>query len=349
MSQTSSFPTVPLILGLAVVAIAGDGGGAIAADADFYKGKQITLLVSTDVATTYDLYARLMADFWARHIPGNPKIVVQNMPGAGGLKVTNHIFNGAPRDGLTVASAHGHIPTDPLLAPDGVQYDVTKINWLGNISSETFTGFVWHTSPIKTLEDTKTVPSVMGAGDVASASAVYAAIANDFFGTKFKIVPGYKGAPEVKLAMERGEVDGTFGTGWSSIKTGNPEWLRDKLIRVIAQFGMTRHPELPDVPLFIDWATTPDTRAALELQFAQQVATKPYFTPPEVPPERLAALRQGFDATMKDQDFWAAVKKGDLPTEGAMTAAELTAMIQRLSKTSPEAVKRLLSAAAKIR
>jgi tripartite-type tricarboxylate transporter receptor subunit TctC len=164
--------------------------------ADFYKGKQIKLYVGSDVGGIYDTYARIMSEYWPRHIPGKPTMVVQNMPGATGRKVTNFIFSGAPRDGTVVGSAQGQIPTAPLLAPEGVQFDSNKLSWLGNISSETFIGFVWHTSPIHDMEDAKRVQSIMGAPDASAASAIFAAISNEFFGTKFKIVKGYVGAPQ---------------------------------------------------------------------------------------------------------------------------------------------------------
>ncbi len=341
-TYASSLSALSLCVGLAA--------GATAAEVEtnnFYAGKQINLLVSTEVATTYDAYARIMADFWPRHIPGSPRFIVQNVPGASGLKLANHMFEGAPRDGLTVASTHSHIPTAPLQAPDSARYDPTKFSWIGNITKDPYVGLVWNTSPIQTFEDAKRIPSVMGGNGVASASTELGILSNAFFGTKFKIVSAYKGAPDVKLAIERGEIDGTFGTGWTSVKTGSPDWLTLKKVRILVQFGFEPHPELPGIPMFMDQVKSPEIRQALELQLARQEHTKPYFAPPEVPADRMAILRRGFDATMKDPQFRAALEKANLSIDAPMTAEQIAALTAKVFLTPPATVKLLQDTLAK--
>src|SRR5882724_1210696 len=215
---------------------------------NFYNRKQIRLIVSTDAGGAYDTYARLMAQVLKDHIPGNPTIVIQNMPGASGLKTANYMYTTAPRDGTVIASTHASVLTTQLTSPGAATFESTKFSWLGSVTTDPFIGYVWHTVPIHTLDDARKTEVIMGGVSVGASSVDYAIMARDMFGLKFKIVTGYKASNDVKLAMERGEVQGTFANGWSSIKTAEPEWLRDKKIRIIVQHGLRKLPELPDVP-----------------------------------------------------------------------------------------------------
>ena len=192
---------------------------------NFYKGKQIRLIVSADAGTSYDLYARVLADVLPSHIAGQPVIIVQNMLGGSGLTAAGYMANVAARDGTVIAGVHSHIPTAPLLSRQGVQFDATKLSWIGSITSDPFVGFVWHTSPVQSLAEAKTKEVIMGGGGVGSASIDYAIIAKELLGFKFRIVTGYKSSADTKLAIERREIDGTFGNGWTSLKTAEPEWL----------------------------------------------------------------------------------------------------------------------------
>ena len=340
MSPGTLRPLAILLPALLALVLAQTGAPARAAD-DFYRGKIIKLMVSTEPGTIYDVYARLIGEHMPNHIPGKPQIVVENAPGASGLRVTNFIASGAPKDGTTIAGVHSSIPTAPLTSPDGARFDAAKMAWIGSITKDPFVGYNWHTAPVKTLEDAKTIPFTIGSNAIGSAGADYALLANEMFGFKIKVITGYKGSLEVKLAIERGEVHGAFANGWGDIKTTRPQWLSEKKVNVYLQHGFSRHPELPDVPLFIDLATKTEDRQALEFLLARQEFSKPYVAPPETPADRLAILRQAFDATLKDPAFIAGAAKAQLPVDGPMTGAELAAMVGKVSATPESVVKRI--------
>jgi tripartite-type tricarboxylate transporter receptor subunit TctC len=319
------------------------GGLAPAAQAadDFYKGKQIHLIIPTPSGGSYDGYARILANHMPGHIPGNPTMIAENMPGASGLKSANYIYSAAPKDGLTFAAGYSGLPTSQLLTPDGVQYDLNKFSWIGSITKDPFVGVVWHTSPIMTLEDLKTKEAVFGGSAIGAAGTDYAIIARDVLGFKLKIVTGYPNSPDMKIAMERRELDGTFATSWNSLNTTQPDWLRDKLARVIVQHGFKPHKDLPNVPLMIDQAKNEADKQVLELMMARQETSKPYFAPPGIPADRLNILRRAFDETIKDPAFIADVKKSRLDIDSPMTGEEAAEFVLHLSQTPQAVVKRI--------
>lgn len=343
MTSRASTTYGPAIVGvlLSIGAIEPTTAVAQGVDADFYRGKQITIVCSAEAGGLYDTYSRVLSRHLPNHIPGKPSTIVQNMPGASGLRAANYIANVAVRDGTVFAGTHSSVPTAPLLSPDGANFDVTKLSWIGSVSKDPFVAFVWHTAPVKTLEEIKTKEIIVGGGAVGSASIDYAIIARDMLGYKLKIVTGYKGSNDTKLAIERGELNGTFGNGWTSLKTAEPTWLKENKVRVIAQFGLSRHSEMPDVPLFVDLAKEQSERRAMELMFARQEFAKPYFAPPEVPAARLAILRAAFDTTMKDPAYLEEMAKVQMEVDGPMRADELTAMVGRVAATPPDIVRRL--------
>ncbi len=308
---------------------------------DFYKGKQLTFIVSTEPGTPYDGYARTLATYLPEHLPGKPGTVVQNMPGASGLKAANFMASVAPRDGTHIAATHSVIPTAPLLSPGAAQFDSRTLGWIGSLTKEIYTGYVRSDAPIKSFEEGKTIQAIIGGQSVGSAGTDLVILSNELFGTKFKIITGYKSSTDVKLAMEKGEVHGTFGNSYTSLTTEQPDWLRDKFVRIIIQHGLAKHRELPDVPQFIEQAKTPADRQLLELVLARQETGKPYFTTPDVPKERLQALRDAFDATLKDPKFHAALAKIRLPTDSPMGGAEVAELAGRLAGTSPDVVQRM--------
>jgi tripartite-type tricarboxylate transporter receptor subunit TctC len=326
------------MLGAALLASAGTAAADDAAT--FYRGKQIRLIVSTDAGGAYDTYARLIAQVLKDHIPGNPSIVVQNMPGASGLKTANYIATTAPRDGTVIAGTHSSVLTTQLTSP-GASFEASKLSWIGSVSSDPFVGYVWHTAPIRSIEDTRTTEVIMGGVTVGSAGVDYAIVARELFGLKLKIVTGYKASNDIKLAMERGEVQGTFANGWSSLKNAEPEWIRDQKIRVIVQHGFRKLPELPDVPQLIDLAQNEADRQALVFVLARQEAAKPYFAPPDVPAERLAVLRRAFDATVHDPRFAALAAKSNVALDGPMTGDEVAALVTKVAQTPPAVVQRI--------
>jgi tripartite-type tricarboxylate transporter receptor subunit TctC len=315
--------------------------------AEFYKGKTLTIIISTEPGGLYDVYGRLLARHMPKHIPGNPAAVVQNMPGAGGVKATNHIANLAPKDGTVIAGVHSGVPTIPLTSPDGVQFDPLKLGWIGSITKDPFVGYVWSSVPLNNLEEAKTKTVSMGAASFGTGGVDYLILANEFFGFKFKLVPGYKDSVEVKLAMERGEVQGTFANSYGDIRTTNMDWITEKKVRFIVQHGFEKHPDLPDVPLLMDQAKTEADRQALTFMLARQEHSKPYFAPPGTPPDRLDALRRAFDATMKDPDFLKEAAAARVAVEQPMTGEALAAIIAKEVATPTSAIERIQKTLAK--
>ena len=285
--------------------------------------------------------SRLLAQHLVNHIPGRPAIVVQNMPGASGLKAANYLYNDGPRDGTVIAGVHNGIPTAPLEEPKQSHFDVTKLNWIGSISEDPFVGYVWHTAPVRTYEDLKKTEVVMGSASMASMGSKMAMVSNAWFGTKIRQVVGYEDSSKVKLALEKGELQGTFGNSWGDLKTQQPDWIKNKLVRILVQDGYHRHADMPDVPLIIDQAKTQEDRQALDLLLQRQRFARPYVAPPGVPAERVQMLRRAFDATMKDPAFLKAVAAVRLDVESPMTGEELTADIAKLSVTPKSVTARL--------
>lgn len=311
---------------------------AQAQDEAFFKDKTLRVIVGSAPGGGYDAYARLVSEHMRRHIPGNPQIVVQNMPGAGSLVATNHIANVAPKDGTVIGAINAAMTTQPLLKPDQAKFDPRKMNWIGSTLREFHIGLVRANSPVKVMADTqKTEIPVAGTG---GSTSTYPVITNAVLNTKFKVVQGYQGTAEGMLAMERGEVDGVIGITWASIKATQAAALRDGKIQVLAQFGLRKHPELPNVPLVLDLAKTPEDEAAMRFVFSSQEVGRPWVAPEGVPEKTVAILRKAFDDTMADPEFRAdAVKrKLDLdPTPGA----EIQKVVEDIYKTSAKVVERI--------
>lgn len=302
---------------------------------DFYRGKQIRLLVGTDVGGAYDTYARALARHMGKHIPGEPTFVVQNMPAVAGLKLTNYIFSGAPSDGTVFAGVPNAIPTATLTNPKEAQFDPNKLAWIGSATKELYVGYVWHMSPVQSMEDAKTKEVIMGGIAVGSFSTDVGILAADYFGLKIRTITGYKSSPEVQLAVEKGEVHGVMGTAYSALRIGRAGWLADKKIKVIVQYGFKRHPLYPDVPLYMDFAKTDAQRQALVFELGNLVHGKPYFAPPDIPADRLVILRRAFDATMKDPEFLADITKQGGEIDSPMTGEELAQFVGEESRTPP--------------
>ncbi len=289
----------------------------------------------------YDTFGRLIARFLPAHLPGHPTIVVQNMPGASGLKTTNYLYNSTPRDGTVIAGIHNGIPTAAFEEPTQVHFDATKLSWIGSISEDPFVGYVWHTSRIQTYEDAKKFVAVMGSATINSMGSKMVIVSNAMFSTKFKLVTGYEDASQVKLALERGELEGTFGNSWGDLRTQQPDWIADRKVRIIIQHGYHPDPDLPDVPLIIDQAANRADREALDLLLERQRFARPYLAPPGVPKDRLELLRRAFDATVRDPGFVQDAQAARLAVNNPMTGEQLTDVIARLSLTPPAVTERL--------
>ena len=310
--------------------------------ASFYAGKTIRLVVGVDVGSGYDVNARLLARHMGAHIPGNPAFIVQNQPGAGSVTMTSQLYASGPFDGTTIGAAFAGMPTIPLLQPGGSRFDPTKLIWLGNTNRETHVTYVWHSAPVQSLAQARTRELIMGAQAPGSSQVDFPLVADALLGFKFKIVAGYQSTSKINLALESGEVQGTIAA-WTTLKTLSSAWLADQKIKIIAQWALRPNPELPDIPNVLDEAKTEAERDALRLVLARLDIGRPFFLPPNVPPDRVAALRAAFDATMKDPDYRAEVDKLKVDVD-PLTGAELAALVAQVSQTPAETVTRVRAA-----
>jgi tripartite-type tricarboxylate transporter receptor subunit TctC len=269
---------------------------------EFYRAKKIDLVIGYTPGGTYDLYARLVARHLGTHIPGKPVIVPRNMPGAGSRTAANWTFNVAPRDGSVLATADQSLSLQQAIGDKRVNFDTTKFIYIGNPNSENNTTAVWHTAGVRTIEDARQKQVTLGATG-GSTSSQYPKAMNALIGTRFKIILGYPGGNDINLAMERGEVDGRGSNSWTSWKATRPQWLTEKKINILVQIGLAKAADLADVPLLMDLAANAEDRAILKLLSASAAIGRPIFAPPEVPAERVKALRDAFDAMLKDPAF----------------------------------------------
>ncbi len=305
----------------------------------FYKGKTIDMLVGSEAGSGYDAYARLVANHYGKQIPGRPNIIVKQMVGAGGIVATNYLAKIATKDGSVIGQVQNTVPFQPLIAPGGEQFDATKLGYIGSANSEVALAFTWHTSPTKTLADLKARETIM-AGVIGSISANYAYAMTDLTGAKIRLITGYAGAGQSMLALERGEIEGYPALFWSTFKTTKPEWIAQKKVNFLVQLALKKHPELPDVPLIFDDLDKADDRAAAELLLAPQLAGRPFITPPDIPKDRLAALRAAFDAMMADADFQADAAKRNMEVQ-LVTGEDIAAVVVRAYSARPDIVSRV--------
>jgi len=325
-----------VILAAAVPALAQNG------IAEFYKGKTVRLIVGVGVGSGYDINARLLARHMGKHIPGNPQIIVQNQPGAGSLTMTNQLYAAGPFDGTAFGATFNGLPTAPLLQPTGVRFEATKINWVGSTNRETQATYLWHTVPIKTLDDVKTTEVLIGAQAPGSTQFDYPMLSNALFGTKFKVVTGYQATPKINLAIERGEVHGTWAN-WSTLKAISSQWLEEKKIKIVVQWALKKHKELPDVPLILEYAKTPEQKQALELALARLEFGRPFLLPPNVPADRVNAIRRAFDATMKDPEYLAEASKLKIEVD-PLSGEQVAEVVARIYRTPADTVNRVKAA-----
>jgi tripartite-type tricarboxylate transporter receptor subunit TctC len=301
--------------------------------------QKLTIVVGYPPGANYDLHARVLARYIPRHLSSSPTVIVQNMPGAGSLKVANFIYNFAPKDGFTIGVFARGMASQPLLDPNGVAFDSRKFNWIGSPSSEASVVFASASRPFKTLQDAQQNEMILAATGSGSDSLIFPYILNGVLGTKFKVVTGYPGSADLLLAVERGEADGNAGTSWGNLISNRPDWIRDKKVNLMAQLGTRRHPDLPDVPFIMDFATNDSDRKIFELIFSRQTAAYPFAAPPNAPEGRIKALRDAFDATMKDAEYLADAKRSNLeidPTSGV----EIDAIVASILSTPPDIVAR---------
>jgi tripartite-type tricarboxylate transporter receptor subunit TctC len=307
-----------------------------AAQADFYKGKNIDLIVSTGVGGGLDANARVVARHLGNHIPGNPTVVPKNMPGAGHIKAANYVFNVAPKDGSVIATFIPVFVLAQVLDRGAAQFDPAKFNWLASTSSNNSTVWVWHAAGVNSIEDATKEQVLMGGTAPGSYTIIYPTIMNSLAGTKFKIISGYESAAAVGLAIERGEVQGRAGNNFNSLKAENGEWFKTGKIKLLAQVGLERDPEFPNLPLMSDFAKNDADRQILKLFSTDVVIGRPFVTSPSVPPERVALLRKAFDEMMKDPAFLKDAATAGLDVT-AVDGAKIQKIVQDLVNT-PAAV-----------
>jgi tripartite-type tricarboxylate transporter receptor subunit TctC len=305
----------------------------------FYKGKQMDLVIGYSAGGGYDTYARLVARYLGQFVPGQPNIVARNMPGGGSRVAAGFVFKVAPKDGTVLATADQSLSLAQAIGDKGIQFDTTKFIYIGNPSAENNTTVTWHTTGIKTIEDATRQEVPMGATG-GSTSSQYPRAMNALLGTKFKIILGYPGGNDINLAMEKGEVAGRGSNSWASWKSTRPDWVRDKKINILVQIGLTKAPDLQDVPLLLDLAKNDSDRAVLRMLSAPATIGRPFFTTPGVPEDRVRALRAAFEKMIVDPGFVDEAKKTNLEID-PVSGEELQKIVNEIVNTPKETAERL--------
>ncbi len=324
---------VGVLAGLALMA----GTAPHQAWAQDYKGKTVTLGYGGGVGGGFDTYAQMLAPHFKRHLPGNPTVIVQGVPGAGTLAAANYTYEVAPADGTFIGIASGNTATAKLFKTPNIRFDPSKFVWIGSMTSEVAATIAWHTTGVTSIEDIKKRKFIVGGGGATSGNVIAPTVMNRMFGTQFDIIRGYASSREAMLAVERGELDGVASWNYSSIKAAHSDMLRDGKIKILLQLSLSKHPDLPNVPLITDLAKTAEEKSILELIFAPQEMGRPLFAPPKTPANVASVLRRAFDATMADPVFLAEAEKRKIDLNSPMTGEQVTALIGRMHE-QPEAV-----------
>jgi len=286
----------------------------------FYRGRTVTIIVGYSVGGGYDATARVLAPHLGRHIPGNPVVVVQNMPGAGSLRAANYLYLAAPKDGATLGIFARGMAMEPLIGASNTQFDSRKFAWLGSGTNEVSICATAAGSRVKTWSDFLAIQSTFAGEGSGSDPDIFSIMLKNVFGAKLRLVSGYPGGADMTLAIERGEVDGRCGWTWSSVKLQRPDWIADHKLHNLVQLAMQSSPELAAVPLITDFASTERQRQIVNLVLSRQAMGRPLVAPPGTPAERKEALRRAFDATMADPAFIAEATARGLevnPVKGA--------------------------------
>lgn len=311
--------------------------------ADFYAGKTIGVIVSTGSGGIFDQTARTLARHMPRHLPGSPTMIVRNMPGGGHIRATQHMYTQATRDGTSLGLVNNGIPMEQIVQGPTSPFDVRRFNWIGSAGLGNLLTVAWHTSGVKTIEDVMSRELIAGATGVSSNAFLYPNALNILLGTKFRIVSGYSTSPEADLGMERGEVAARAGFSLSAIMSEHPEWIREKKVVVLFQTGTAREATLPDVPLMHELAKTEEARKVLALMSSSVSLGRPFFTTPDVPTDRVEALRKAFNATLADDAFKDEAEKARLdirPVPGERVAE----LVNAIANAPPEVVAQLRQA-----
>ena len=311
---------------------------------DFFKGKTLTIYVGLSAGGGYDQNARLLARYIGKYIPGQPGVVVRNMPGGGGLVMANNVANVFAKDGLHMAAPQRGVPFEPLLGDaSNAKYDPLKLNWIGSMNSDTSVTVATRKSGVKSWEELKTKELIVAGTGVGTESVVAPYVLRNVLGLKFRVIAGYPGGSEMNLAMQRGETDGRGTYSWTSLKPHYKQFIESGDLAILFQMGLKKHPDIPNVPLVTDLAQSDEQKKLLELQFTAFELGRPFFVAEGVPADRINALRRAFDQAMKDKDLLADAKKQDLEINPS-TGEEMQEILQRVYDTPKELVAKLQEA-----
>ena len=328
-------PAAKLALSLAAFACAVPAGAE-----DFYAGKQLTFIVGAGPGGGYDLQARVAARHLGKHIPGNPTVIVQNVPSR--IAAANNMFSTVAKDGTVFALLQRGVLLAKLIYPSGVRYEIEKFHWLGSFNSETAVSLAWHTAPHKTTKDLFDKELIVG-GITGVDPETTPRLYNSLIGTKFKVVTGYNSTAQIALAVERGEVQGIADWSWSSLKAVRPQWLKDKQVTMLLQGALKNEPELGALPNALDFIKNDADRKVMELHFTQKTAARPLAAPPEVPAERIALLREAFEALARDKEFLAEMDKAKMEFD-FVPAPAIDKVVAQIAATAPEIAERYAKA-----
>jgi len=335
----ASLATVAGFLGLTLAA-----GSAAAQGGDYFKGKTINIVIGGGAGDGYDIYSRFLSPHLARHLPGNPRIVPQNMPGAGTLVAANYLYEVAPADGTAIGTVGGGTATAHLFRTPGVRVDPRNYRWVGSMNSEVGLVLAWHQTPFRSFKDVREREFVVGGSGPTSGNVIFPLVLNRVVGAKYKIITGYRSTGDIALAMERGEVQGTSSYHYSSMMTTKPHWIRDKQVYPLAQLSLIKHPLFPDVPHIAELARNDEELQILNLIFARQSMGRPYLLPPKTPDNVVKMVRDAFNAAMKDPELIAEAEKRVLDLTLPMTGEEIHTLIDKLYASSPAVIEKAIAA-----
>lgn len=297
---------------------------------EFYKDKTVTLYVASSAGGGTDIYGRIVAAHIGRHLPGRPRVNVSNVPGANGVVLANRLYNTLPKDGTALGTFDRYLPIQSILGNPNAKFDASKFNWIGSTNVDVSTCATSRESGVTTLSEFLTKEIAIG-----STSSWHPFVLNKFFGAKLKLVTGYPGGNEIDLALERGELSGRCHWSWSSIATTRADWVRDQKINVILQFSSRKHPDLPHVPIATDLVKSERERQVVAFVVAPSEASRPFAAPPDVPLDRIAALRKAFDAALADPDLLATAQRLKLEIQ-PVTGEDIQKLIERVYQTPPD-------------